>query len=51
VNYAPGTWHHPLLALGRISDFLVIDRSGPADIGNCDERPLPERTYWIDAVA
>jgi len=35
VNYAPGVWHHPLLALNAIGDFLVIDRSGPGD--NCDE--------------
>lgn len=35
VNYAPGTWHHPLLALNEICDFLVVDRSGPGD--NCDE--------------
>jgi ureidoglycolate lyase len=35
VNYAPGTWHHPLLALDRICDFLVVDRKGPGD--NCDE--------------
>jgi ureidoglycolate lyase len=34
VNYAAGTWHHPLLALGAVSDFLVIDRSGPG--ANCD---------------
>lgn len=38
VNYAPGVWHHPLLALGEVSDFLVIDRSGPGD--NCDEIEL-----------
>lgn len=35
VNYAPGVWHHPLLALGAVSDFLVIDRGGPGH--NCDE--------------
>lgn len=35
VNYAPGTWHHPLLALEAVSDFLVLDRSGPG--ANCDE--------------
>ena len=34
VNYAPGVWHHPLLALHAVSDFLVIDRSGPGP--NCD---------------
>jgi ureidoglycolate lyase len=34
VNYAPGVWHHPLLALEKESDFLVIDREGPGD--NCE---------------
>lgn len=35
VNYAPGVWHHPLLALHAVSDFLVVDRSGEGS--NCDE--------------
>ena len=35
VNYAPGTRHHPVLALGSESDFLVVDRAGPGK--NCDE--------------
>ncbi|MGO1766530.1 ureidoglycolate lyase [Advenella sp. S44] len=34
VNYAAGVWHHPLLALEVVCDFLVIDRSGPGN--NCD---------------
>lgn len=38
VNYATGTWHHPLLALEAVSDFVVIDRSGPG--ANCDEVEL-----------
>ena len=40
VNYAAGVWHHPLLALGEVSDFLVVDRAGPG--ANCDERFLRE---------
>lgn len=28
VNYARDTWHHPLLPLGAVSDFLVVDRGG-----------------------
>lgn len=28
VNFRAGTWHHPLLALDRVSDFLVLDREG-----------------------
>lgn len=39
VNYAPGVWHHPLLALNRVSDFAVIDRIGRGD--NCEETRLP----------
>ena len=35
VNYAPGVWHHPLLALDAVCDFVVVDRSGTAP--NCDE--------------
>jgi len=43
INYAPGVWHHPLLALNEICDFLVIDRSGPGN--NCDEITLAEPRY------
>jgi ureidoglycolate lyase len=38
VNYGPGVWHHPLLALDAVCDFLVVDRSGSAP--NCDEIEL-----------
>jgi ureidoglycolate lyase len=30
VNYFPDTWHHPLMALGEVSDFLVVDRDNTA---------------------
>lgn len=40
VNYARGTWHHPLLALSEVGDFLVVDRGGAGH--NLDERELPE---------
>lgn len=49
VNFAPGTWHHPLLALQITSDFLVVDREGPAEPGNCDEYPLDEMHVWVEA--
>lgn len=45
VNYAPGVWHHPLIAVEQVSDFLVIDRAGPGD--NCDEARL-EQAYVLD---
>lgn len=38
VNYRRGTWHHPLIALDRQGDFLVIDREGPAP--DCEEADL-----------
>ena len=38
VNYHPGVWHHYLLALDAVSDFLVLDRLGNGE--NCDEVPL-----------
>jgi ureidoglycolate lyase len=31
INYRANIWHHPLMALGKISDFLVVDRSGPGN--------------------
>ena len=34
VNYRRGVWHHPLLSLASVSDFLVVDRAGPGE--NCD---------------
>jgi len=40
VNYGRGVWHHPLLSLGRQSDFAVVDRAGPGE--NCDVAALPE---------
>ncbi len=39
VSYARGVWHHPLIALHRVSDFIVVDRVGEG--ANCDEIPLP----------
>lgn len=40
VNYAPGTWHHPLLVLKPASRFLVIDRKGPGE--NLEERAFED---------
>ncbi|WP_394782313.1 ureidoglycolate lyase [Undibacterium sp.] len=50
VNYAKGVWHHPLIALHKVSDFLVVDRIGQA--ANCDEIPL-QSDLWLttDALA
>ncbi len=35
VNYRRGTWHHPVIAVGRETEFLVLDRAGSGR--NCDE--------------
>lgn len=31
VNYRANVWHHPLMSLKEISDFLVVDRAGPGN--------------------
>ena len=35
VNFRRNTWHHPLIAIGEMSRFLVVDRGGPG--ANCEE--------------
>lgn len=42
VSYDRGTWHHPLLTLEAVQDFLVIDRQGGGH--NLDE-------VWHDGPA
>jgi ureidoglycolate lyase len=39
VNYGKGIWHHALIALHEVCDFIVIDRGGAG--ANCDEMQLP----------
>jgi ureidoglycolate lyase len=46
VNYAAGTWHHPLIALDPGGDFLVIDRGDPLAIADCEEHSLLEADVW-----
>ncbi|PXW27672.1 ureidoglycolate lyase [Paraburkholderia caballeronis] len=48
VNYAKGVWHHPLLALGEVSDFIVVDRGG--DGLNLNEQDLPD-SLWLTGDA
>ncbi len=40
LQIARGVWHHPLLALAPVHDFLVIDRAGPGE--NLEERSFTE---------
>jgi ureidoglycolate lyase len=35
INYHKNTWHHPILGLNKVCDFLVIDRKGSGH--NCEE--------------
>jgi len=48
VNYRRGAWHHPLIALHGVSDFLIIDRGGGGN--NCDEVLLPHE-YEIERLS
>lgn len=48
INYHANIWHHPLMALGEISDFLVVDRSGPGN--NLEEYTYPE-AYTVPEIA
>ncbi|MFI5016550.1 MAG: ureidoglycolate lyase, partial [Dongiales bacterium] len=47
INYRPGTWHHPLIALERVSDFLIVDRSG--EDPNCDEILITEQNILLES--
>ena len=40
VNYRANVWHHPLMSLGEVSDFLVVDRAGEGN--NLQEYFYPE---------
>lgn len=31
VNYRRNVWHHPLMAMDQVSDFLIVDRDGPGN--------------------
>lgn len=49
VNFRTNVWHHPLIAIDAVSDFLVVDREG-AD-NNLEEADYPsafriERGNW-----
>ena len=39
VSYAANVWHHPLIALGGVRDFLVADADGPEP--NLEEADYP----------
>lgn len=43
VNYAAGTWHHPLVSLRDGTDFVVVDRGGEG--ANLEEHAYPPGAY------
>ena len=45
VNFRRNIWHHPLIALGEVCDFLVADRVGPGD--NCEVFDFPDEAELI----
>ena len=47
VNYARGVWHHPLIVLDDVADFIVVDRGGKE--ANCEETYLLERVRLIQS--
>ena len=49
VNYARGTWHHPLIAFAAADEFLVIDRGGSGE--NCDEIFFGDGEILLEAPA
>ncbi len=49
VNYAPGVWHHALVALGAVSDFAVVGRAGTDE--NCDFFRLDQPVLVAEELA
>lgn len=45
VNYGRNVWHHPLLSLDAVCDFIVIDRSGPGN--NLQEYFYPSEGFTV----
>lgn len=48
VNYAKGVWHHPLIALDVVTDFVVVDRGGEGQ--NLQEQSL-RQPVWLTREA
>lgn len=44
LQYGRNVWHHPLIAMDAVCDFLVMDRDGAGN--NLEERDYPE-PYFI----
>lgn len=48
VNYHRNIWHHPLLALDEMSDFLVVDRGGAGN--NLEEYYYYSQNFIIKSL-
>lgn len=48
VNYHRNVWHHPLLALNEVSEFLVVDRDGAGN--NLEEHFYPRQNFVISIL-
>lgn len=48
VNYHRNVWHHPLLALEDVSEFLVVDRGGAGN--NLEEYFYPRQNFVIPTL-
>ncbi|GKX34466.1 MAG: ureidoglycolate lyase [Rhizobiaceae bacterium MnEN-MB40S] len=46
VNYRANIWHHPLMALDDLSDFLVVDREGEGNNLEEFDYPDPYEINW-----
>jgi ureidoglycolate lyase len=49
VNYRRGTWHHPLIAIERTSEFVVVDRVADDGLEDCEVHDLGPLDLWITA--
>lgn len=45
MNYRKGTWHHSLLGVDRVADYLVVDRGGTGN--NCEEVDISSSNVWL----
>jgi len=48
INYARGTWHHPLLAIDRAAEFVVVDRIADDGCEDCETSDVLALDLWVD---
>lgn len=48
ISYGRNVWHHPLLSLEGVSEFLIVDRGGEGD--NLQEHHLQEPCRSIEQL-